>query len=92
MLELLSLIAAFVLCFEACRRLHILDQWHHFWIGAALAVFPFLPEWVTIVGHVVMWDDAIQHAIQLRRPQFRSPLHLLYRHLLYEPFLNPDRR
>jgi hypothetical protein len=37
-----------------------------------------------VVGVVVMADDAIEHAVQIWRPEFRSPLHLLYRHTLYK--------
>jgi hypothetical protein len=63
--------------FGSVVRLRVWRQWHHFWLGVALL------HWFPLVGLGVMADDALQHAVQLRWPEFRSPLHLLYRYTLY---------
>ena len=66
-------------------RLNAWRQWHHEWIGViAFVVGSFLGwTWLSVVGLVVMADDALQHAIQLERPSYRSPLHRLYAVTLY---------
>lgn len=69
----------------AVLRLGVHQQLHHFWIGAwAVAVGVFAGEPVmAYVGLALMLDDTLQHLVQLWRPGFRSPGHLLYRYTLY---------
>jgi hypothetical protein len=57
----------------ACLKLGVLREWHHFWLGLPLALMGYWP--VMLLGNVIMWDDAIQHAVQCWRPAYRSPLH-----------------
>lgn len=82
---ILTAIVCFAIWAIAVVRLRIWRQWHHEWIGVILFIVGELLgwRWLAIVGLLVMADDAGQHAAQLRRPTFRSPLHLLYRHTLY---------
>ena len=61
--------------FGACWRLHLLRQWHHEYIGMACMALPWTAA--RAVGLGVMLDDAVQHAVQLWRPSYLSPLHRL---------------
>jgi hypothetical protein len=58
---------------------------HHFWYGAALYALglAFGVDWLLVVGLLVAADDAVQHAVQCSRPEYRSPLHLLARYTVY---------
>lgn len=69
----------------ACLKLGVLRQWHHFWFGFGLLIVAliFTAPWLGVIALIPMVDDALQHAVQIVRPAFRSPLHLLYRHTLY---------
>lgn len=64
-------------------------EWHHEYVGVPLvaaAVLGVAPPWVGWLGLLVMLDDCAQHLVQMVDPEFRSPAHLLYRWLLYEPW------
>lgn len=56
-------------------------EWHHAYLGFALLACP--SRRVQWVGLAVLADDALQHAIQTRRPAYRSPLHRAYAVTLY---------
>lgn len=65
-------------------RLGALGELHHFYYGLALYLWPDAPAWAKGLGLAVMADDAVQHAVQLRDPDYRSPMHrgaywLIYR-------------
>lgn len=48
-------------------------QVHHGFIGALLVGTPWV--WMQGIGVGVLLDDLVQHAVQLKRPGYRSPLH-----------------
>jgi hypothetical protein len=73
-LRLAAIVAAYVWGFSVAR-LGVLREWHHFWIGFALTLLPF--PWLVALGVLIMWDDAVQHAVQMWKPAYRSPLHVL---------------
>lgn len=66
-------------------HLGVWRQVHHFWYGAALyALGMWLgADWLLVLGLLVAADDAVQHAVQCSKPEYRSPLHLLARHTVY---------
>lgn len=88
---ILILTGTFFLFVVSASVLGILHQEHHYWYGVyllalALLLMPGLPSLVLgWIGCALMVDDSMQHAVQLVRPSFRSPLHLLYRVLIYNP-------
>ena len=53
-----------------------LRETHHGYYGLLLALAPWGPLRVT--GLVLPADDALQHAVQVWYPAFRSPLHRAY--------------
>lgn len=56
-------------------------EFHHAYIGAAMLANR--RRWMQWLGLAILADDALQHVIQTRRPDYRSPAHLLYRVTLY---------
>jgi hypothetical protein len=79
---------------SSTTMLGVRNQEHHFWYGvygvAIGASFIILGAgtwaiWLVRLGLFVMADDSTQHAVQLVRPSYRSPLHLLYRYAIYNP-------
>jgi hypothetical protein len=65
-------------------------QWHHYHIGTPfvlLALGGVVPLWVGWVALAVQFDDAVNHCGAILDPDYRSPLHLAYRHFLYEPWV-----
>lgn len=50
-------------------------QIHHGYLGAALMLVPWWPA--QLVGLVILADDLVQHLMQLRKPDWLSPLHRL---------------
>lgn len=83
----LAFSATFLGWLYAVARLDLFDEWHHEWIGVALAIAPWGPPWLGVVGLLVMLDDAVQHLVQIRRPAYRSPLHLAYRYTLWRAWV-----
>ena len=51
---------------------------HHFYIGAVMVAWPDAPLWVRGVGFLILFDDAVQHAVQIKDPSYRSPVHKAY--------------
>lgn len=66
-------------------RLGVMRERHHYWIGLGVLVLGWWlgAWWLAWLGLLVMADDALQHFVQLRYPEHRSILHLLYRHTLF---------
>lgn len=58
--------------------LHRVWELHHGYYGLVLLVWPDAPLWLRAVGFVLLLDDAMQHAIQIVKPRYRSPIHRLY--------------
>lgn len=83
---------AAVVWFVSVVKLGVLDEWHHFELGVFVLILAavFGWAWLAWVAAVIMADDAVQHVVQLRRPDFRSPLHLLYRHTLHNRVIDRD--
>lgn len=69
-----------VVWFIACARLRVLNQWHHFHVGAWVFILghEFGIDWLAYSGLVVLWDDSWQHAIQNWHPDYASPINRLY--------------
>ena len=92
---LLVLTLSFVAFFASTEALGVFNQIHHYWLGVLLLATGLLLQslpvarWVPLAfewcGVALILDDALQHVVQLFRPSFRSPIHLLYRHLIYNP-------
>lgn len=64
-------------------------EWHHGHIAPPLigaALLGLVPEWVGWVGFAVLLDDTAQHLVNVIDPEYKSPLHLAYRHLVYNPW------
>jgi hypothetical protein len=68
--------------------IHAWREWHHYYIGLGMFVLAWKAGWLWLAvgGLVLMTDDAIQHTAQIANPAARSPLHLAYRKLIYEPW------
>lgn len=61
---------------SALVRLGRVRELHHGYYGFLLALLPWhIPH---VLGVVLLADDAMQHAVQVWRPAFESPLHRLY--------------
>ena len=72
-----AMILCAVLLFGSLAALERLGEWHHGYAGLLLYMAPW--HAAEIAGLVLLADDALQHAIQLRwNPVYRSPLHRLY--------------
>jgi uncharacterized membrane protein len=83
----LVLFAVFVFAIIASSTWH---EWHHAYIAVPIigaAVAALVPVWVGWVGFALLADDALQHLIQIIDPDYRSPAHLLYRTLVYNPLM-----
>jgi hypothetical protein len=62
--------------------------WHHAYLGMLLfgvgfvmlisLKLPWVGVFLASVGLILMIDDLIQHTIQIKRPEYRSPLNRLY--------------
>jgi hypothetical protein len=66
-----------LLLFAALLDLGRLREWHHGYMGILLAgLGVWLP--LRIAGLVILADDVVQHLIQTRWPDYRSPLHRAY--------------
>jgi hypothetical protein len=91
--ELLILLwwIAFLLVWAlSCWRLNRLGESHHFWYGSVVLAFSVLPDWLRVLGGIVLVDDAIWHGMQalgvvrLRRYDGDwndSPLHTAFYHV-----------
>ena len=51
---------------------------HHFYYGAVMVAWPGAPLWVRGIGFALILDDTIQHAVQIKDPSYRSPVHKAY--------------
>ena len=80
-------VVALVVWAVAVIRLGTWRQWHHSYIGLGLLMLPWafaytrlevLTTPVTLVGLLILVDDAYQHARQCFQPSYESPLHRAY--------------
>ena len=69
-------LAALLLFAWALTRLHRWNEIHHGFYGILGVVFGLMLgwHWLQVIGGVLLIDDAIQHAIQVRWPGSRYSL------------------